>query len=455
MKPLEILLSKRWILKDREKELYYQLKDEIGKSRDFLTEKLGYQAIITPNLIKLEKIPAYAQNWMGIQDFSDHLEYIFLCMILMFLEDRDAGEQFVLSMLTEYIQANIKEEQIDWTIYSYRRHLVKVMKYCVKIGILEIDDGSGEKVTAVAKSDKVSVSAKATYIRSMPGKNGKKLARVYLGTGVERVAVCDNGWSKVTYEKKSKKGTEKISGYVPTKHINDSDQVAQAKGTFTALKDSDILDYPGKKDGQVVGEVIQEDEVKRLATVNGIWSQIYYKKENGKRGIGYIPTSVLENTAAEEKTEESKVAKVDGEEAGTIHKSEGKGVFAEAVDGVTASKGEAVSGVQVGTPIAVSSDATLKPLGTFKITHYCPCSICCGPWANGVTSTGVTATTNRTIAVDPTQIPYGSKVVINGQVYVAEDCGGAIKHNCIDIYVATHQEGEDKGVYYTDVYLLE
>lgn len=142
MKPLEVLLSKRWILKNRDKELYYQLKDEIGKSRDFLTEKLGYQAIVTPNLIKLEKIPAYAQNWMGIQEFSDHLEYIFLCMILMFLEEHDSGEQFVLSMLTEYIQGNIKEEQIDWTIYNYRRHLVKVMKYCVKVGILEIDDGS-------------------------------------------------------------------------------------------------------------------------------------------------------------------------------------------------------------------------------------------------------------------------------------------------------------------------
>lgn len=142
MKSLEVLLSKRWILKNRDKELYYQLKDKIGKSRDFLTEKLGYQAIVTPNLIKLEKIPAYAQNWMGIQEFSDHLEYIFLCMILMFLEERDLGEQFVLSMLTEYIQGNIKEEQIDWTIYSYRRHLVKVMKYCVKVGILEIDDGS-------------------------------------------------------------------------------------------------------------------------------------------------------------------------------------------------------------------------------------------------------------------------------------------------------------------------
>lgn len=72
---------------------------------------------------------------------------------------------------------------------------------------------------------------------------------------------------------------------MPTKHINDSDQVAQARGTFTALKDSDILDYPGKKDGQIVGEVIQEDEVKRLATVNGIWSQIYYKKRMEKEAL--------------------------------------------------------------------------------------------------------------------------------------------------------------------------
>ena len=260
----------------------------------------------------------------------------------------------------------------------------------------------------------------------------------------------------MTYEKEGKDGTEKVIGYIPTKQINDSDQVTEANGTYVALKDSDILDYPGKKDGEVVGEVLQDDEVKRLVTVNEIWSQIYYTKENGKRGIGYIPTSVIEDTASvKQRAKETKIAKVDGEEAGVIHKSKGNGVFAEAVDGVTASRDQAVDGVKVGTPIAVSSDATLKPLGTFKITHYCPCSICCGPWANGITSTGVTATTNRTIAVDPSQIPYGSKVVINGQVYVAEDCGGAIKKNCIDIYVATHQEGEDKGVYYTDVYLLQ
>ena len=117
--------------------------------------------------------------------------------------------------------------------------------------------------------------------------------------------------------------------------------------------------------------------------------------------------------------------------------------------------GTDANGVQIGTPVSVSSDATLKSLGTFRITHYCPCSICCGPWSNGITSTGVTATTNHTIAVDPSQIPYGSKVVINGQVYVAEDCGGAIRTNCIDVYVATHSEAEEKGVFYTEVYLLQ
>lgn len=46
-------------------------------------------------------------------------------------------------------------------------------------------------------------------------------------------------------------------------------------------------------------------------------------------------------------------------------------------------------------------------------------------------------------------------MVINGQVYVAEDCGGAIKGNRIDIYVGSHAEAEQRGMFYTEVYLLE
>lgn len=50
-------------------------------------------------------------------------------------------------------------------------------------------------------------------------------------------------------------------------------------------------------------------------------------------------------------------------------------------------------------------------------------------------STGVTAVEGKTIAVDPTVIPYGSTILINGNEYIAEDCGGAIKGNKIDVFV--------------------
>lgn len=317
----------------------------------------------------------------------------------------------------------------------------------------QINDEKNTAVTAVAKKDTVYISTKREAIRRRPDRKSDNLKTILLGTRLTRVAVCENGWSKVVYTDKK---LGKLNGYVRTSALMDTSCRTAVNDTLKVIKDADILDYPGRKEGQVVGEVLELDEVRRTATINNVWSRISYKDDNGKNQIGYIPTNVLEGQGEIKEAKGSeKVTLVDGEEAGVLHKSKGKGVFAEAVDGVTASSEEVVNGVRVGTPVSISSDAVLKPLGTFKITHYCQCSICCGPWANGITSTGVTATTNRTIAVDPTQIPYGSKVVINGQVYVAEDCGGAIKNNCIDIYVASHEEGENKGVFYTDVYLLQ
>ena len=52
-----------------------------------------------------------------------------------------------------------------------------------------------------------------------------------------------------------------------------------------------------------------------------------------------------------------------------------------------------------------------------------------------MTSTGVIAQEGKTIAVDPEIIPYGSIIKINGNEYFAEDYGGAIKGNRIDIFV--------------------
>lgn len=99
------------------------------------------------------------------------------------------------------------------------------------------------------------------------------------------------------------------------------------------------------------------------------------------------------------------------------------------------------------------TESNLVYLGRFKLTAYCPCSKCNGKWAGGITSTGVMAKANHTIAVDPKVISYGSKVVINGHTYTAEDCGGAIKGKRIDVYFNTHSEALRFGVQYADVYL--
>lgn len=97
----------------------------------------------------------------------------------------------------------------------------------------------------------------------------------------------------------------------------------------------------------------------------------------------------------------------------------------------------------------------LQNLGTFRVTAYCACAECCGQWADGITYTGTEATPDRTVAVDPTVIPLGSTVLIDGQEYVAEDIGGSIKGARIDIFFPTHQAALQFGVQYADVDVIE
>lgn len=83
----------------------------------------------------------------------------------------------------------------------------------------------------------------------------------------------------------------------------------------------------------------------------------------------------------------------------------------------------------------------------FTITAYCGCEKCCGK-TDRITATGTYAIEGVTIAVDPTVIPYGSLVDIEGiGTFVAEDCGGAIKGNKIDIYFERHEDALRFGVW--------
>lgn len=100
--------------------------------------------------------------------------------------------------------------------------------------------------------------------------------------------------------------------------------------------------------------------------------------------------------------------------------------------------------------VDVKTATRTKSLGIFKISYYCPCTTCCGAEAKGITATGTKAKGNI-VAVDPSVIPLGSIVIIGGVKYRAEDTGGAIKQNRIDVLCGSHDEAVMKGIKYLEV----
>ena len=115
---------------------------------------------------------------------------------------------------------------------------------------------------------------------------------------------------------------------------------------------------------------------------------------------------------------------------------------------------QAYHGLSSSGGVGLQPGETTESLGIYHITYYCPCYECSEGYGRN-TATGALATANHTIAVDPNVIPYGSRVLINGIVYTAEDCGGAINNKDIDIYVDTHAETLQGGSHYSEVFLVK
>lgn len=90
----------------------------------------------------------------------------------------------------------------------------------------------------------------------------------------------------------------------------------------------------------------------------------------------------------------------------------------------------------------------------FRCTAYCSCRDCCGK-SDGITISGTIAKEGRTVGVDTSVIPLGTTIIIEGTEYIAEDTGGAIKGNQIDIYFDSHEEALAFGVRYLKVEVIE
>ncbi|AOV06320.1 G5 and 3D domain-containing protein [Sporosarcina ureilytica] len=149
-----------------------------------------------------------------------------------------------------------------------------------------------------------------------------------------------------------------------------------------------------------------------------------------------------------------------------IIKEDGKEVTRSLIDEVTVKK-PTKKIVAVGTKVVVASAAPTKsasrasakttsvsrnnsaPSGgkEFYVSATAYTAGCSG--CSGITATGINLKANpnlKVIAVDPSVIPLGSKVWVEGYGYaVAGDTGGAIKGNRIDLHVPTKQAAYNFG----------
>lgn len=145
MNEVRELFEQFWICKDSDKETYYKVKRDIPHFQRFVREQLGWKLIHTESLLKLEKIPAHAESFMGIQSFLEIRDYCLLCVVLMYLEDKEEREQFLLSELISYVETQLKSfMEIDWTSFSQRKSLVRVLQYMEKLQMLRVYEGSSE-----------------------------------------------------------------------------------------------------------------------------------------------------------------------------------------------------------------------------------------------------------------------------------------------------------------------
>ena len=94
--------------------------------------------------------------------------------------------------------------------------------------------------------------------------------------------------------------------------------------------------------------------------------------------------------------------------------------------------------------VSESENPTWTSLGTFEVTHYCD---------GELTATG-TKVHEGVVAVDPTVIPLGSEIYIDGYgTFTAEDTGKDIVGKRLDVFIPDRSECLSRGRVEREVFI--
>ena len=116
-------------------------------------------------------------------------------------------------------------------------------------------------------------------------------------------------------------------------------------------------------------------------------------------------------------------------------------------------------GRRVAAAILLALGLVVAPRGwsgeLVKITHYCPCPVCCGAAGRGLTFTGTSARPGvAAVSRDPGKrlFPLGARILVPGIGELSiEDVGGGVGEGELDVCCSTHEEAIRRGVLWIDL----
>lgn len=145
MYEFRMLMDRFWIVRSWDSEGYYAVKRALPAYRRLINEFLGWNLVVNEAVIKLEKVPPRSMPWMGIEVFTEKEDYCLLCALLLYLADREDGEQFLLSSMTESVETYLNDTcPVDWSYRPHRLSMVRVLRYALQIGLIVAYEGSSE-----------------------------------------------------------------------------------------------------------------------------------------------------------------------------------------------------------------------------------------------------------------------------------------------------------------------
>ncbi|MGG2466565.1 SH3 domain-containing protein [Paraclostridium bifermentans] len=278
--------------------------------------------------------------------------------------------------------------------------------------------GMYASTNSIFAAEKEIVTPEKLNVRKGPSVENDKIGSLDRGMVVE-ILESNNGWNKV----KLSDGNE---GWVS------GDYTAKEKATVTATE-LNVRKGPSTENDKI-GSLANGTVVEVLEHEND-WYKV--KLDDNKEGWICGDYALTESQAMEQQAKKTEVKAATTNTVDQKNDSTDSTVKEEKSEEAVSNNAQNNnqsnnSNESSKTEETTSSNNNSGRLMTVNASAYA---------GHSITATGTTPKWG-TIAVDPSVIPYGTKVYIPkfDMVFTAEDCGGAIKGNKIDIFMNSESE---------------